>query len=367
MIGVAAKERKELRRQDLAKRGLAVVVAGAILLTLLFMHSSGRIGGPDHISAQLADAGGSLTKGADVKVRGVIIGQVAGITRGPDGGVRVAIHVPADELKLVPRNVVARILPATVFGTSFVDLTTPGTASTQPLQAGAIVPADSRQGTLELQQALDDIDTLVKAVGPAELASAIGSVAQALDGRGAVLGSTISEADAYLGKINPRMPAVRSDLHQVVANLQLAEQVAPDLLQATNDALVAARTIVSEKASIATLITGGTALTSQANTFLSANEAKLIRFVQNSAILLDVVYTNRQAGITGSIMTNRMLNQKLSTVVKRGYLDATASLTFDVPPYYTAADCPRFGVAVGDNCTGASRVGVSAMMNGAGQ
>jgi hypothetical protein len=37
-----------------------------------------------------------------------------------------------------------------------------------------------------------------------------------------------------------------------------------------------------------------------------------------------------------------------------------------VPPYYTRADCPRFGAARGDNCSGSSsRVGMSATFGGA--
>ncbi|MFL6061464.1 MAG: MCE family protein [Marmoricola sp.] len=356
--------RRELKRSDYARRGLVTVVALAVLLGLLFMRSSGTFGGPEHVQAQLADAGGSLLKGADVKVRGVIIGNVSGITRGPQGGVRVKINIPGSKLGMVPSNVVARILPATVFGTSFVDLTVHGSPSGHGLRAGSVIPADSTQGTLELQQALDDIDTLVKAVGPAELASAIGSAAQALDGRGEQIGQTIDLANSYLAKLNPRMPQVRTDLSKLVTNLQLAQQVAPDLLQATNDALTTARTIVDQKAALATAISGGTALTEQANTFLRANAANLIRFIQNSAVLLDVVYANRHAGITGAITTNRALNAKLSTVIKNGYINASTSLVFDVPPYYTSADCPRYGAAHGDSCTGSSRAGVSSMFGG---
>lgn len=357
--------RKELTRRDLALRGLVTVMAVALFLSVVFLRSTGTFGGPEHVSAQLKDAGGSLGNGADVKVRGVIVGRVAEIGRGPEGGVRVELTIGGDELAMVPANVVARILPATVFGTSFVDLVPQGPASGESLQAGAVIPADETQGTLELQQALDDIDALVKAVGPADLASAIGSAAQALDGRGLKIGDTLDLASAYLAKLNPKMPLVRENVRKLAANLELAEQVAPDLLQATNDALVTARTIVSQKASIATLITGGTALTSQADSFLRANQAALIRFIDNSALLLNVVYTNRHAGITQSIMTNRMLNAKLSTVIKNGYINSATTFSFDVPPYYTRADCPRFGSARGDNCSGANRVGVSSMLGGA--
>lgn len=340
-------------------------MAVAVLLSLLFLRSSGAFGGPARLEAQLADAGGSLGKNADVKVRGVIVGKVTGIDRGPESGVRVKLAIPGDKLNTIPANVVARILPATVFGTSFVDLTTNGTSSTGVLQAGAVIPADKTQGTLELQQALDDIDLLVKAVGPAELASAIGSAAQALEGRGEKIGASIDLANSYLRKLNPKLPLARQDLRKLVENIELAREVAPDLLQATNDALVAARTIVDQQAALTTLITGGTALTVQTDKFLSQNQADLVRFIENSAVLLDVVYTNRYAGITGFTATNQLLNAKLSSVIENGFINSSTSFLLDVTPYYTSADCPRFGAARGANCSGLGRATLGSMMNGA--
>jgi virulence factor Mce-like protein len=347
-----ARARRELRRHDYARRGLVVLVGGALVLTLVWMKSSGSIGGPDHVEAQLADAGGSLGGGADVKIRGVIVGKVDGISRGPEGGVRVRIAMRGQRLDQVPDNVVARILPATVFGTSYVDLVTPGGPSDEPLRAGAVIPADTTQGTLELQQALDDIDALVKALGPADLASAIGSVAQALDGRGTQIGTTIDLADDYLARLNPKMPQVREDVRKLAANLELVAEVAPDLLAATDDALATARTVVAEKAAIATALLGATALTTQADAFLRAQGAGLVTFIQNSAILLDVVHANRAAGVSGAIRTNSMLAAKLATVVDKGFVQTVTTFLLDVPPYYTAADCPRVGSARGDNCGG---------------
>jgi len=352
-MAMTQKVRKELSRRDLALRGVAALGVLALLLTFLFLRSTGNLGGPEHVSAELRDAGGSLASGADVKVRGVIVGRVTGVGAGSTGGVRVDISIPADQLEMVPRNVVARILPATVFGTSFVDLAVQGKPSGDALEAGAVIPADKRQGTLELQQALDDIDSLVKAVGPAELASAIGSAAQALDGRGLKLGATIDEANEYLAKLNPRMPLVREDVRKLAENLELAEEVAPDLFKATSDALVTARTIATQKASIATLISGGTALTVRANDFLLDNRAALVRFIDNSARLLDVVYANRHAGISEALVTNRILYEKLKTIHKHGYLDSITTFELDVPPYYTRADRPDFG---------AGRVGLSRML-----
>jgi phospholipid/cholesterol/gamma-HCH transport system substrate-binding protein len=278
------------------------------------------------------------------------VGTVDRISHGPAGGVRVQIAVRDHRLGEVPANVVARILPATVFGTSYVDLVTAGAPSSRPLRTGAVIPADRTQGTLELQQALDDVDRLVKAVGPADLASAIGSMAQALDGRGAQIGTTLDRAAAYLAQVNPKMSAVRADLRKLADNLTLLAEVAPDMLAATADALVTARTVVDQQRAIATLLGGGTGLTTRATAFLRAHRAELVRFIDNSATLLGVVHDNRQAGITGAIRTNTVLGAKVHTVLHHGFLDAVTTFLLDVPPYYTAADCPRAGVARGDNC-----------------
>ena len=347
---VRRRPRREPRRIDHARRGLVALVAGALVLTAVWARASGRYDGPEHVAAELSDAGGSLGPGADVKVRGVIVGSVDDISRASDGGVRVRIAVRDHRLEAIPDNVVARILPATVFGTSYVDLVTHATPSERALRAGAVIPADRTQGTLELQQALDDIDRLVKALGPADLASAIGSVAQALDGRGATLGTTLDRAAAYLARLNPRMPQVRADVRKLAANLELVAEVAPDLLAATADGLVTARTLVDQQGDLAALLSGGTELTGRANGFLRDQQEPLIRFVDNSAELLGVVHANRRAAITGSLATNRMLAEKVARIVHHGFIDAVTTFLYEVPPYYASADCPRVGPARGDNC-----------------
>lgn len=357
--------RRDLKRKDYALRGLISLTAMALLLGVLYLRSSGHVGGPQTVSAVLVNAGGSLASGSDVKVRGVIVGRVTDISRDTSGGVRVRMAMVDGRLEQIPSNVVARILPATVFGTSFVDLVNHGPRDAAHLRAGATVPADRTQGTLELQQALDDIDRLVKALGPAKLGSALGSMATALDGNGARIGSMIDRLDAYLARLNPKMPLLRTDVRKLAASFEIAADIAPDLLQATEDSLVAMRTIVEERAAIAGLISGGTALVQDANAFLGSNAAALVRFLDNSAILLDVIHATRKAGITDSIMTNRLLNARFGGAIKHGFLDSITGVSLDIPPSYTRADCPRFGAARGDNCAGLGRAAVGSMLGGA--
>ena len=339
-----SRPRRDPTRPELALRGLVVLAVLALLLGAVYLRGSGRWGGDPAVYADVTNAGGSLRDGSDVKLRGVIVGRVTGIHRAPDGSVRVAMRLPEDSLARVPHDVVARILPATVFGTSFVDLVPQSTAGFgTSLRAGAVVPADTSTETIELQQALDDIDALVKALGPAELATTIGAAAVALHDRGDQLGRTAEVLDAYLRKLNPAMPLVRDDLRKLADGLEVVREVAPDLLQATDDGLVTARTIVDQRRALHALLVGGTGFAHDSRAFIDANGDALARYIDNAYRLLDAVYDNREVGITGAILTNIQVAAIVASAVKDGALQTDAILRLDAPPYYGPGDRPSYG------------------------
>ena len=332
---------REISRNQLARRGLIAIVALAVIGAFITLRSNGTFGSKPHVTAEVANAGGALRSGSDVKMNGVIVGKVTQISRAAAGGVTVDMEMSKKDMDVVPGNVVARILPATVFGTTFVDLVVHGKPAGE-LKAGAKVQADSTQETLELQQALDDIDRLVKALGPAELASAIGSAAEALDGRGGQIGQTVRTLNDYLDRINPRMPQVRADLQALASTTQLVNQIAPDLLDATDDVLVTLHTIVTQEAAITALISGGTNLAKTSRAFLNKNEKNLVDFINGSAVLLDAVYDNRKAGITDALAVNILLGTNLPEAVRGGFVKTDGTLRLSPPPYYTSGQQPVY-------------------------
>ncbi len=331
-------------RQQLARRGVIVLVAIALAGVLVSLRSNGTFGSAPHVSAVVTDAGGALRPGSDVKMKGVIVGRVSAIdTDAESGGVSVDIELSEDDMDHVPGNVVARILPATVFGTTFVDLVVHGTPAKNTIAAGDVIEADRTQGTLELQQALDDIDRLVTALGPAELASAIGSASQALDGRGGELRRTVSTVNSYLDRLNGRMPAVRADLEALATSVNVVDRVAPDLLDATEDGLVFLSTLVSQEAALTSLISGGTDLAVTAKGFLSRNQKDLVAFINDTGAFVDVLYDNRQAGISDAIATNIAVGNALPTVVRNGFVEVDGVLGTTAGNYYGRGSRPYYG------------------------
>ncbi|MBU2696440.1 MCE family protein [Pimelobacter sp. 30-1] len=338
---------REVSRNQLARRGLIALVAIAVIGAFITLRSNGTFGSKPHVTAEVANAGGALRTGSDVKLNGVIVGKVSQISRSTSGGVTVDMEMSPQDLDAVPSNVVARILPATVFGTTFVDLVVHGKPSGE-LRAGAVVQADRTQGTLELQQALDDIDRLVKALGPAELASAIGSASEALDGRGNEIGETVRTLNSYLDRLNPRMPQVREDLDALAATTRLVDEIAPDLLDATDDVLVTLHTIVTQEASLTALITGGTNLARISTGFLDKNQRNLVRFINGAAVLLDAVYDNRQAGISDALAVNLALGRTLPSAVKEGFVRTDGTLRLSPPDYYSGGQRPSYRTGSSD-------------------
>lgn len=382
--------RVELTRADYAKRGLIALAVVAVVLGLIFSSTSGIIGGPDTITARLTNAGGSLAKGADVKMRGLIVGRVNAVTRdsapgcvngataasvenaaatGGAGGVNLAcvdvtIAMDPGMLQKIPPNVVARILPATVFGTSYVDLKTYGPSASRSLRAGAVVPADARQGTLELQKALDDIDTLVKVINPAKLDATLTAAAQALDGRGAELGSLIDGLNTLFTRLSPKVPLLRTDLGELAVNLGVLQKAAPALLDGVGDSLGTLQAVATQQASLATLLTGGRALADQANGFVGSIGANLTTFVNTAAEIVNTYDVYRVQAFDDAFAALQRLAPGLASVLRHGFANTDVVIQTAPVHYYTAADCPTFGSARGDNCGSLGRAAVGPMLGG---
>lgn len=349
---MAAKQRVELSRAAYARRGLIAIVFMAVAISLLAVRSTGVIGGPDEVSASLTNVGGSLSNGADVKLHGVIIGKVTSIRSGPEGNVIAELGMKPGRLDKVPENVVARILPATVFGTSYVDLTTHDNAAEDPLRTGSVIPQDTRQPPLELQQALDDIDGLIKTLRPAQLSATLGAVAAALDGRGEQLGTTVETLEGYLGRVQPRVPLIRADVRKLAENLRIVQQMAPDALDATRDSLVTMRTVREEAANLNRILVRGARLVAGGNELLREIRPMLVPFLRDASIVVDVFHDLRKQAFSQSFAQLREVSAKVLSTIRHSWLDNDVHVLPDAPDHYGPEDCPRYGEALGDNCGG---------------
>ena len=117
---------REPERATLVARGVAFLTVVVLLVMWLFLLGRGTFDDRMEATVLVDSAGGALVEGSDVKYRGVLVGKVAGIRDAAEsaGKVEVAVDLEPTVAEEVPGNVMARVLPASVFGTSFVDLVT---------------------------------------------------------------------------------------------------------------------------------------------------------------------------------------------------------------------------------------------------
>src|SRR3954451_13253679 len=141
---------------------LLAVVGGLVSLSVLFFNEA--FTSFDHVTVHVQRAGLQLLPGSDVKVRGIIVGDVEQITS--DGnGADLELRLDPAQARRLPRNVTVRMLPKTVFGEKYVDLVLPR----QPegtLADGTVIGEDQTRQALEIDQALNDLLPVLRTVSP---------------------------------------------------------------------------------------------------------------------------------------------------------------------------------------------------------
>ncbi|MDO7867253.1 MCE family protein [Nocardioides jiangxiensis] len=325
---------------------LVLVAAGTAGLSL-----RGSLRDVARVHVRMANIGGGVTAGSDVKARGLVVGTVDSVSGRP-GDITLDVSIDDAALRRIPSSVVARVLPASVFGTSFLDLNVDTARPAPALASGDTIRQDLSAPTLELQRALDSIDQLVSALGPADLSVVLHALAASLDGKGKQLGTSIDQLDHLLSVINPRMPLFRDDVRLLRINMSTVRRLAPDLITTLDNTADIARGVVRHQKELHALLIAAIQLVDDSDHLLDATETRYARAILESAGVVDAVYDNRRGVSEQSRALNRLMHQVLS-ITDGGPIRLDIRL---VDPgafhYYTSRDCPRYGSSAGSNCPG---------------
>ena len=124
----------------LAAGGHRVLGVGFLALLLLFVWTTYAIFTKKFVdyvpvTLQTSNIGLQLPVRADVKIRGVIVGEVREIESIGDGA-EMLLAIKPDQASIIPADVTARILPKTLFGEKYVALQVPEGGSSESISAG---------------------------------------------------------------------------------------------------------------------------------------------------------------------------------------------------------------------------------------
>ncbi|MET0197714.1 MAG: MCE family protein, partial [Rhodococcus fascians] len=232
--------------------------------------------------------GNALPSNADVKVRGLIVGEVRSASS-VDGVVTAKLAIDPDKADLIPSNATARLLPKTLFGERYVALQIPENDTASPITDGTVLRQDTSGSAIEVGQLLDNLLPLLEAIPPQDLASTLGALAQGLSGRGQELGLTIDRLDTIFKGLNTELPNIQEDLRGLADFSQTYADAGPQLIDALDNLSVTGNTLVEQRPAVDTLISSLTATSASTADFLQANADNLIRISADSREALELL------------------------------------------------------------------------------
>ncbi|EUA35978.1 MCE family protein [Mycobacterium avium] len=228
--------------------GLAILVVGALALTLIYGQFRGNFTPKTSLTMLASRAGLVMDPGSKVTYNGVEIGRVGTISETVRDGkpaAKFTLEVYPRYLKLIPSNVNADIKATTVFGGKYVSLTTPANPSPQKITPHTII--DARSVTTEINTLFQTITSIAEKVDPVKLNLTLSAAAQSLSGLGEKFGQSVVNANALLDDVNPRMPQARKDVQGLAALGDTYADASPDLFDFLNNAVITSRTINAQQ------------------------------------------------------------------------------------------------------------------------
>ncbi|HEY9418512.1 MAG TPA: MCE family protein [Pseudonocardia sp.] len=233
------------------------------------------------VTVHIAQVDNSFLPKAEVRMKGVAVGEVAGIDSTGDVAVLHLDLIP-EQAARIPRNVRAMILPKSLFGESFLSLESVDAPSPDHIVAGDDIPRDRSGKAVQVEQLFAHLLPLIQAVKPADLANALGALSQSLTGRGAQLGDTVTQLHQYLAKFNPTLPDLTDDIKALPELSDTYSKAAPDLIEGLKDLDTTSDTLVEREDDIADLFDTVTTAADDLRDFTDRNGDKLIKLADTA-------------------------------------------------------------------------------------
>lgn len=292
----------------------------------------------DDVLLRSSKLGLQLPMRADVKFRGVIVGEVREIASTGDGA-ELTLGLYPDRRAQVPADVTASIVPKTLFGEKYVALDAPSGVVTTAIEPGAVI--EQAEVAIEVEQVLSDLFPLLETLQPQLLNRALTAISTALDGRGEALGENLEVLDSYLARFNPEIPALVDDLRQLSEVSQVYGEVLPDLARTLRNAVTTGSTFVEKEERITALFTEVTGFSGTTRDFMEANGQNIVRLSRQGKQILPVFA--KQAPIYPCFLEAMAKIAPRQAEVFRGHtLHINLELLPAQPRGYSPDDLPRY-------------------------
>ncbi len=267
--------------------GVAFLIVIALLVALTIALYQKAFSPVVRVTLQADRVGNQLSAPADVKLRGLIVGEVRAVSSKGDGAT-IDLALDPSKVKLIPKNIEAQLLPKTLFGEKFVDLVLPESPSADHLHAGDVIGQDHSKTAIETERVLNDFMPLLQSLKPVQLSLALNALSSALRGRGDRLGANFVKVDAYFRELNPELPAIQEDFRGLADVSDSYSKAAPELLRLIDNFAAVSRNTVDQKEELASFLTSTTTFADTFSSILNQNDERLITLASASKAPLGV-------------------------------------------------------------------------------
>lgn len=361
--------------------GIAFVVVLAVLVGLAIASYAKVFVPVVRVTLETDRVGNQMDRLADVKIRGVLVGEVRDVSTDGDTA-RLELALDPEQVELIPANVQARLLPKTLFGAKYVSLVVPEEPADRHIRAGDVITQDRSETAIELAKVLDELLPLLTTVPPQDLAVTLNALANVLDGRGERIGENLTLVHQYFSQLNPAMPLIQQDISGLADLASLYAEAAPDLLRMLRSQAVTSATLVEKGDVLASFLAGTAGFARTTDAVLRENEQRIIRLGQVGRPTMEVlaryspVYPCLTQGMANWIpriddaFNSEGLHITLEVVPQRpGYApgeepefnDSRGPSCFDLPSPPGSQDNPFGGLVVDDGSRGPNQYSFAAV------
>lgn len=206
---------RDPRRSRNALLGLVALglLVGAIAATWFTLKGNFEGGVPVNAVFSAPGVGQQLPTGGDVKIRGVLVGRIAGTHL--DGTDRVVVEMQLHSDVEIPADSRATIRSKTLFGQKWVELVPPPGNAGPFLHAGSVIPDDRTREPLELEHSLQLGHELLSAVPNEGLSTVLRNLAEGFTGRAPDARAAIDKGLKALRAVNARRGELDLALRQL--------------------------------------------------------------------------------------------------------------------------------------------------------
>lgn len=329
-------------------RTLGVIFVGLLVLSVWLVNAvfTQKFTSFDTVTLKSDTVGLNLPSRADVKVRGVIVGQVNEV-KSEGGGATLQLGIKPEEIGSIPANVTAALLPKTLFGEKYVALNIPRDPASDSLKAGDTIGRTKLP--VEVERVLNDLYPLLRAVQPAELNYTLNALADALEGRGEKIGEGLVTLNGYLKRMNPQIPALIDDLKLLATVTGTYADVVPDIAATLRNTVKTGDTLITKEQKLKAFLNDLTAFSDTTKRFLDDNEQNIVRLGQLSEPILALL--RRYSGTFPCLLKGLVRQAPRLANTYRGFtLHINLRVLPNQPRGYNGGDRQVFGANNAPNC-----------------